>query len=91
MKIDEIVISDKKITFDRITNNDITDKTVMLFNLIKSQTNGFTELAHERYPPNDIHDLTELALEINNEMIQYFQPSSQTYKIIEWLLYYLKV
>jgi hypothetical protein len=85
MKINEIVISDKKLMFEKLINTDIVDKSVKLYEIINKQTNSFTELAYERYSPNEVNELSDLVLEIYEEMVQYFIPSSQTYKIIEWL------
>lgn len=90
MKINEIVISDKKLMFEKLINTDIVEQSVKLYAIINKQTNGFTELVYERYSPNEVNELSDLVLEIHEEMVQYFIPSSQTYKIIEWLLYYFK-
>ncbi len=90
MKISEIVIDDNKIIFDKIINEDITNTTVQLYNFIKIQTNGFSELPHERYPPEVLHDITVGVMEVENEIKEYFSHHSETYKIIEWLIYYLK-
>lgn len=90
MKISEIIFDDKKELFDKIINEDITTNTKILFKTIEKQTNGFTELAHERYSPDDLDELYDTITEFNRIIIQYYSTVSQTYKIIEWLIYYFK-
>jgi hypothetical protein len=90
MKINEIIFDEKKELFDRILNNDITDNVKKLFKHIEYNTNGFAELSHEKYSPEDLADLIDKIEELKSIVFELFPKSSQTYKIIEWLVYYLK-
>ena len=88
MKINEIIISNRKVQLENIISEALVSHAIEYYTQFAKQTDNFTLLPHERYGTDVINDFLDLLYDLEYEIQFEFSKDTQTYKIIEWLIEY---